>query len=467
MTHISIRTKIKQHLWGPAGSVCFHIIMVLLIVMFMKTVQKEKGPTIEAVILKPQTIHMDELLKQELPKDLDNLDEPLDMSHSENPSHHFDPVDEPIEQPSNIQSIDWAPVSSVVKMPGPISHRSNRKSLLDKNARGFGRITEPAVVRALEWLQKNQRVNGAWNESQQIGHTGLALLTFLAHGETPGARRYGPCVEKAIKYLYTHTDEQHRFNIPRKSHAGIYEHCIATYAIAEAYSMTRIPGLRDVMEANLQVIVDGQQAGGGWDYQFADEGRTDTSVMGWAVQALKAGTIARATTPGVHDALDKAVDAFQHMSKTSTGRFGYTTAGVGDIGMTGVGVLSLQFMGASASRELARGLAFLSQVPASFDGVSKHPLYAFYYITQARFHAGGEIWQAWNPQIASLLVKHQQKDGSWLEGDEGERRGKVYSTTLAALTLQVYYRNLPTNQPVSRPEVFAEDTEIMISVGDG
>ena len=86
---------------------------------------------------------------------------------------------------------------------------------------------------------------------------------------------------------------------------GSYEHPIATYAISEAYGLTRIPSLKSVMEKATDVILKGQQGGGGWDYFYKKEARVDLSVMGWNIQALKSAYIAGAENPGLHDALEK------------------------------------------------------------------------------------------------------------------------------------------------------------------
>ncbi|MEM7391238.1 MAG: hypothetical protein AAF492_02735, partial [Verrucomicrobiota bacterium] len=72
--------------------------------------------------------------------------------------------------------------------------------------------------------------------------------------------------------------------------------------------------------------------------------------------------------------------------------------------------------------------------------------------TQAKFHKGGKTWSSWNKQFAKALVTEQAEDGHWdfpkttgQHGHEhGANNGPVYSTTLCALMLQVYYRNLPT-----------------------
>ncbi|HPY62508.1 MAG TPA: hypothetical protein PLJ22_05135, partial [Kiritimatiellia bacterium] len=106
------------------------------------------------------------------------------------------------------------------------------------------------------------------------------------------------------------------------------------------------------------------------------------------------------------------------------------------------------------------------------------PIYSWYYVSQAKFHQGGAHWSSWNNKFAPTLIRNQSPDGSWtspghaLTGDGVTRefRGEginsqVYATTLAALTLQVYYRFLPTYQPIETKTIdqkSSEDVQIEI-----
>ena len=68
---------------------------------------------------------------------------------------------------------------------------------------------------------------------------------------------------------------------------------------------------------------------------------------------------------------------------------------------------------------------------------------------------------SWNNQFAPQFIRNQNPDGSWNSpglslkaGTTGrENMHPVYATTMAALTLQVYYRFLPTYQPIEEQAV--------------
>lgn len=99
-------------------------------------------------------------------------------------------------------------------------------------------------------------------------------------------------------------------------------------------------------------------------------------------------------------------------------------------------------------------------------------MYAWYYITQVKFHRGGATLKNWNNQFARTLTATQEEDGHWEfpaqkgQPEHGSNRGAVYSTTLAALMLQVYYRNLPTFQEraIEETEEQVEDDDVVIEI---
>ena len=99
--------------------------------------------------------------------------------------------------------------------------------------------------------------------------------------------------------------------------------------------------------------------------------------------------------------------------------------------------------------------------PSSLEAVDflmKHPprqteqdLYYWYYGTLAMYQYGGEPWRRWNDQLRDTLVATQRKQGhaagSWDPKDNWSLHGgRLYSTALSTLCLEVYYRFLPLYQ---------------------
>ena len=75
-------------------------------------------------------------------------------------------------------------------------------------------------------------------------------------------------------------------------------------------------------------------------------------------------------------------------------------------------------------------------------------MYFNYYATQVLHHLGGSGWQRWNLRMRDYLVDTQEQTGhergSWYFKEAwSDRGGRLYTTTLSILTLEVYYRYLP------------------------
>ena len=93
-------------------------------------------------------------------------------------------------------------------------------------------------------------------------------------------------------------------------------------------------------------------------------------------------------------------------------------------------------------------------------------LYYWYYATLALHRAAevsphaADVWRRWNDALTTTLLATQNQDGSWptscIWGGYG---GKVYTTSLAALSLEVYYRYAPTETPRPTSEDIARRAE--------
>ncbi|MEI6564120.1 MAG: prenyltransferase/squalene oxidase repeat-containing protein [bacterium] len=311
--------------------------------------------------------------------------------------------------------------------------------------------TDSAVIKSLRWLKEHQKADGCWPGQDTTAMSGLALLAYLAHGETPVSPEFGITVTRGLKYLLGQQDSKGSFS------QNVYAHAIATYAIAEASTMTRIVELKIPLEKAARVILDGQQSNGGFDYNYRKEQRFDTSVTGWQIQALKATLIAGADVPGLDDALVQSIrflqsDAFARDGSgfVYEGKPGIPAASGGRPSMTGVGTLCLQMLGKSASPQVRTGLKALQKAELDWPATGKVNVYSGYYVTQAKFQSGSRTdWMQWNLKMQKVLLAKQHRDGHWEQGDY-DNGSFVYSTALCTLMLEVYYRYLPTY--IQRPD---------------
>jgi hypothetical protein len=382
------------------------------------------------------------------------------------------PADTDLTQLTALLSDIASPVVMAGMMPGRTAIM--RQQGLQRYSGGMGNQTEAAVQRALRWLQRVQQSNGSWNKAGTTsgggnsGYTGLALLTFLSNGQTPSSAEFGDTVARSIRFL---VETQTSDGLLRGGGGSqVYAHAIATYALAEAYTMTGNVLIREPLERAIRVIIRGQLANGGFpgpsgtpSYTYGGGGNSDNSVNAWHVQALKACVIAaqvhKMNIPELEPTLQKAMDGMLLNSRAAGNGglgFGYTSPGDHAI-LTPAGGLALHLAGRGRAREARAAIQSINerhnQPPRwgqdTSGGSYGGQINAWYYAIQAIFHHNpdGRDFQRFNRGMAESLVTNQQQDGHWeCFSARGPSQGPVYNTTMAALSLMVYYRYLPTTQ---------------------
>jgi hypothetical protein len=345
-------------------------------------------------------------------------------------------------------------------LPGTMRGRvgNGRKAAMEQNK--MKSKTEMAVLRGLKWLQDNQNADGSWGDANKGAMTGLGLLCFLGHGETPESQEFGLTVNKAVQWILDNgTKNEGRLHMAKAfSQPGVYEHGICAYALGEYYTMTKDERVVELLKQAVSYIVQGQGPHGGWMYSY-DKTDDDLSVSGWQIQALKAAHLSQLNLPGVDQSLDKAIDYIDKLAKDKKGFYKYRPSnGSGKYSLTGVGILCHLFWKGERGK-LREGMdALLDETekskPVKYKGEDAD-LYAWYYHTQACLMFGGGAWTKWNRWFQDEICDVQNPDGSWPitgnpkphgpSGDKG-KTGAVYRTTLCILMLEVFYRYMPTTQ---------------------
>ena len=340
-----------------------------------------------------------------------------------------------------------------------------KQSLLMKY--GGSDESEAAVARALHWLADHQARDGGWtfghdtvcggqcgNPGRLIaarnGATALALLPFLGAGETQIEGKYTKTVDRGLAFLLKSqqiTGGKSPSGSWHEQGGTMYSHCLASIALCEAYAMTNDSRLRDPAQLALNYLVQTQhRRGGGWRYAPQEPG--DTSVVGWAVMALKSGKIGDLSVPQL--TLDRANRFLRSVSIRGGASYGYMDPGFKhDKGKatTSIGILCRMYQGLpKEDRGITRGIASVASAGPSVDN-----LYYGYYATQVMRHYGGPQWEPWNRLMRDSLVQSQVIDGhasgSWMPKPfpemGGVPGGRLYSTCLATMILEVYYRHMP------------------------
>jgi hypothetical protein len=251
-------------------------------------------------------------------------------------------------------------------------------------------------------------------------------------------------VGKAVQWLITNQKPDGDLFVGPSSNAHMYSHGIAAIALCEAYGLSQDALLREPAQRAINFVVAAQHQGtGGWRYEPGQPG--DTSVVGWQVMALKSGEMAGLTVPQASlDLAGKWLSAVEGAGP-AIGTFGYAGPG-GTPAMTAEGLLCRQFLGSRRNDASMRGGAdyLLKNLPQQ----GRETSYYWYYGTQVMYHMQGDYWTAWNDHLRDTVVNTQVKQGhmagTWEPADQWEKSGgRIFSTSLRLLMLQVYYRHLP------------------------
>ena len=340
--------------------------------------------------------------------------------------------------------------------PGMFEGRGAAERAKLAESEGGNAASEQAVEEGLKWLAKHQNKNGAWslNAFSQVGDcddqcgnagvmsdaggTGFGLLPFLGAGYTHKSGKYKATVQKGLDWLIADQTKEGTFQ--NCLTGTLYAHGVATIALCEAYAMTKDPKLKGPAQKAINYIVMAQHQGGGWRYSPGQAG--DTSVTGWQVIALRSAQQGGLKIPA---SVFTKVSAYLDSVQTDKAGSGYRYMPGGRItdAMVAEGLLCRIYTSNKLRRgELRAGVEYLQEHLPSAGG----ELYYWYYATQVLHHYGGAPWDEWNHVMRDLLIEAQATDGhargSWApQGGHDNSGGRVYATSLALLTLEIYYRH--------------------------
>jgi len=350
------------------------------------------------------------------------------------------------------------------------------------------KVTQNAVGRGLEWLRRHQCADGGWgttdyadqctnantkckrgtgtgdNGTCKPGLTGLAAMCFLGAGYTHKAGKYKEVVRKGLDYILSKQNANGSFSsFTGSGNAYAYSSGFCALALAEAYGMTRDPKLKQPLKKSIDYVINAQNPGAAWRYR-ARGGSNDTSVSAAFIMALKDAKMC-----GIKADYKKAFDGVKnwfarnnHGQHKGLGGYGAGKRMACPHSMTAVVMLSNQFMGMKRTDPAMKESAeYLSAAGATWRLTGRIPedqhSYYVYYGTLAMFQYGGDKWKKWDKEMKEKVLQAQIKggcaDGSWVCANGREVPGfntwvdgiggKVFTTSLGILTLEVYYRYSP------------------------
>ena len=313
---------------------------------------------------------------------------------------------------------------------------------------GGSDATEKAIIAAIEWLSKVQEKDGRWDTRKfqaetdyDVGGTALALLCYYGWGarhDRPG--KYQNNVKKALEWLLA----QQREDGSLARRGMMYSHAIAAIALCEAYGITKDDNIKSSALAAIEYTISSQhQERGGWRYSPGQD--SDTSVTGWQLMALHSARMAGLELP------EKPFDLARRWLDFAGGGehgglYGYQSPSDISRAMVATGMFCRQLdMVPPSSPKMIESAELMKRYPIRDNNPD---LYYIYYGTLALYQHQGPIWQQWNNNLKRILPDIQIKSGSlagsWdLSRSNTKGGGRIASTTLAILSLEVYYRILP------------------------
>lgn len=344
--------------------------------------------------------------------------------------------------------------------------------------------SEKAVEASLKWLAIHQSAEGFWDADgfnhhcppgdrctglggaaktdpqgndrrgagtkADSGITGLAILAFLGAGYTHEEGAYADQVDRALRWLIRQQREDGYLGGEATYYEANYCHGIAAYAMAEALGMQgdpqADPQLREAVARAVAYTISIQSPDGGWRYRKGQQ--SDMSMFGWQLMALKSAEIAGIEVPS--DVKGQMVQFLKDRSQGSSGGLASYRPGEAITSpMTAEALFCKQILG--LRRENKASVEAINHLLRSPPRLSQRNDYYWYYGTLAMYQYGGSSFKQWNDALRESLLSIQRKTGhaagSWdPDGPWGGIGGRVYSTALCTLCLEVYYRFLPLYQ---------------------
>jgi len=470
-----------------AVSMLLHIVVLLSMALIVQEPPKEEKPRV-IVSSAPEVVEEFEEFEEEQP-----LDQPQTQEVSNEVVLPDAAVVEDVQVVSDAADVDAAAVSveftdfstetaassdllasvgAIGGQAGGLGGRTDPKMRSKLVQTGGGSAQSEAAVEAgIKWIINHQLPDGSWSFDfskcpscngncshpgkiqDRGGATAMALLPMLGRGYTHKEGPYKKQFEAGVGFLAGLTMKGQ--GKAYEKGGNLYSQGLAGIALSETYAMTQDKRLAGPAQLALNYIMAAQDpVGGGWRYAPKQPG--DTSAVGWQLMALKSGHMGFLQVSPL--TIKKAVEFLNRVQQDEGAMYGYTDPGNG-YGTSAVGLLCRMYLGWKKDNPaLQRGVLRLAKRGPSND------LYFNYYATQILHHMEGDVWVAWNTKMRDLLVKSQQKNGhaagSWFEefdkGHGPEQGGRLYTTSMATMILEVYYRHLPIYGQQSVDEEFKE-----------
>lgn len=349
---------------------------------------------------------------------------------------------------------------------------------------------EGAILLGLSWLARHQHPDGGWKagrfpercedtkctgvssgkdnrakDDYDFGETGLALMAFLGGGYAPAANApagsFQQAVQKGLKWLVDHQGPTGGLcDEAGEAKKAIVSHALATCALAQAARLQPNGPWKEPLQKAVDFLVDAQTPGKGWGYEKKDVA-PDTSVTGWAVQALRMAEVAGSTVPGtawsgalayLKECTEETL--YEVYYRPGRPRPQYENKGNHTIwpAMTAQGMLIRMFAEGFTAEHILKGQSHLVLDKLPQGEKSSTMDFYYWYVGTAAIRAFGgpgsgrddDGWRGWSAAVVSVVPAKQRTskdkcaEGSWDTLDRwGAAGGRIYSTAMNTMVLEM------------------------------
>lgn len=365
------------------------------------------------------------------------------------------------------------PATALWPVPDKYAKRRHGRSKLDNKK------AATAIANALSWLASHQDKDGKWDCDEFMKHdtngtrndgpgywhydvavTGLAVLCFLAEGNTSINGTYRQHVQRGLRWLSSQQDRKGRFSPTIYSDSFIYQHSIATIAMTEGYGLSGNPNFKRSAAAGIRYLETHRRDNAAWRYKPRRK-ISDSSITGWALTAcITARDFGLPVKPELFAEVD---DWFVRVTDKDSGATGYTEAGTGSAretdrkklfpahkseSLTAIALFARLSLGHALEEESLlkkQTRRLLGRLPSWDEDDGSIDLYYWFYGSLAMRQLGMDYWSHWSEALWEALLPAQRRvgkyRGSWDPISVWSRNGgRIYSTAMATLCLQAAYR---------------------------
>jgi hypothetical protein len=320
-----------------------------------------------------------------------------------------------------------------------------------------------SVAAGVSWLARHQSPDGSWDfaiyrecckddtcfgvgePNARTTATAAALLCFLGRGDThkTSYALFKEPVQKAIDYLIRSQRDDGSF--VERIDSDPAGNSLATIAVCEAFGMTADKVVQGPAQRAIRFIEKSPASRGDrWNYRPGVAG--DSSVVVWQMLALRSGEINGLT-----------IDRHRLETLARSLRDQAIAADDDDVAAAAAGLLATQVLGIGG--DAAEAVAFVSRLHMCLPGEEKKPdCVARFWATLALHYAGGATWEKWRGKLRAAASGHQATggcaDGSLSPNDPaadawGRASGRLFVTAMSVVSIEVYYRHLPSFVPLA------------------